>query len=79
MARSEELSRGREAESLPTRPRAHASTDEGAALTRTSCCGKGPREFSGTLMGGMTQSRFCLRSPLACGRWGHGRSVSPRG
>lgn len=32
-------------------------------LTLTSCWGKGPREFSGTLMGGMTQSRFCLLSP----------------
>lgn len=28
-------------------------------------CGNGPLEFSGTLIGGMTQSLFCLRSPLA--------------
>lgn len=36
-----------------------------ALLTLTSMCGKGPLEFSGTLIGGMTQSRFCLLSPLA--------------
>lgn len=45
-------------------------------LTRTSCCGKGPREFSGTLMGGMTQSRFCRRSPLALWCCRHGSRVS---
>lgn len=45
-------------------------------LTLTSCWGKGPREFSGTLMGGMTQSRFCLLSPLELWCWGHGSSVS---
>lgn len=27
-------------------------------------------------MGGMTQSRFCLRSPSAFWRWGHGSSTS---
>lgn len=36
-----------------------------ALLTLTSMCGKGPLEFSGTLIGGMTQSRFCLLNPLA--------------
>lgn len=46
------------------------------ALTLTSCCGKGPREFSGTLMGGMTQSRFCRLSPWALWCWGHGNGVS---
>lgn len=35
-----------------------------ASLTLTSMWGKGPREFSGTLMGGMTQSLFCRLSPL---------------
>lgn len=35
------------------------------SLTLTSMCGKGPREFSGTLMGGMTQSLFCRLKPLA--------------
>lgn len=30
----------------------------GNYITRTSSCGKGPREFSGTLIGGMTQSLF---------------------
>lgn len=34
------------------------------SLTLTSICGKGPREFSATLMGGITQSLFCLRRPL---------------
>ena len=48
----------------------------GSPLTLTSCCGKGPREFSGTLMGGMTQSRFCRLSPLELWRCGHGSSVS---
>lgn len=48
----------------------------GSALTLTSCWGKGPREFSGTLMGGMTQSRFCRLSPRASWCWGHGSSVS---
>lgn len=33
-------------------------------LTLTSIWGKGPREFSATLMGGITQSLFCLRRPL---------------
>lgn len=54
----------------PSRPQA------GSALTLTSCWGKGPREFSGTLMGGMTQSRFCRLSPRASWCWGHGSSVS---
>lgn len=36
-----------------------------SSLTLTSTWGKGPLEFSGTLMGGMTQSLFCLLSPLA--------------
>lgn len=35
------------------------------SLTLTSIWGKGPLEFSGTLMGGMTQSLFCRLSPLA--------------
>lgn len=35
------------------------------SLTLTSIWGKGPREFSGTLIGGMTQSLFCRLSPLA--------------
>lgn len=48
----------------------------GSPLTLTSCCGKGPREFSGTLMGGMTQSRFCRLSPLELWCCGHGSSVS---
>lgn len=45
-------------------------------LTRTSCWGKGPLEFSGTLMGGMTQSRFCLRRPFALWCWRQGSRVS---
>lgn len=44
-------------------PAAHVSVHGGPGatekhITRTSSCGKGPREFSGTLMGGMTQSLF---------------------
>lgn len=34
------------------------------SLTLTSIWGNGPREFSATLMGGITQSLFCLRRPL---------------
>lgn len=34
------------------------------SLTLTSIWGNGPLEFSGTLIGGMTQSLFCRRSPL---------------
>lgn len=45
-------------------------------LTRTSCCGKGPLEFSGTLIGGMTQSLFCLRRPFALWCWRQGSRVS---
>lgn len=33
-------------------------------ITRTSSCGNGPREFSGTLIGGMTQSLFMRLSEL---------------
>lgn len=40
-------------------------TDASMSLTLTSMWGKGPLEFSGTLMGGMTQSLFCRLSPLA--------------
>lgn len=43
----------------------HSLRGSEASLTLTSMCGKGPLEFSGTLIGGMTQSRFCLLSPLA--------------
>lgn len=61
--------------STPGKPEGFArSTPEG--LTRTSCWGKGPREFSGTLMGGMTQSRFCRRSPPVLWSWGQGSSMS---
>lgn len=35
------------------------------SLTLTSMCGKGPLEFSGTLIGGMTQSLFCRLRALA--------------
>jgi len=38
--------------------------DMNASLTLTSMWGKGPLEFSGTLMGGITQSLFWRRSPL---------------
>lgn len=34
------------------------------SLTLTSIWGNGPREFSATLIGGITQSLFCLRRPL---------------
>lgn len=34
--------------------------------TCTSFLGKGPRSFSGQLMGGMTQSLFCRRRPCPC-------------
>lgn len=40
-------------------------------LTRTSSCGNGPREFSGTLIGGMTQSLFMRLSWLSVFRDGN--------
>lgn len=45
-------------------------------LTLTSCWGKGPLEFSGTLIGGMTQSRFCRLSPWEFWWWRQGSRVS---
>lgn len=40
-------------------------------ITRTSSCGNGPREFSGTLIGGMTQSLFMRFSWLSMLRDGN--------
>lgn len=40
-------------------------------VTRTSSCGNGPREFSGTLIGGMTQSLFMRLSWLSMFRDGN--------
>lgn len=42
-----------------------------SCVTRTSSCGKGPREFSGTLIGGMTQSLFMRFSWLSVFRNGN--------
>lgn len=41
------------------------------SITRTSSSGNGPREFSGTLIGGMTQSLFMRLSWLAVFRDGN--------
>lgn len=44
-------------------------------VTRTSSCGNGPREFSGTLIGGMTQSLFMRFSWLSVFRDGNAISL----